>query len=241
MGVASVSHQSVRSVFGLIVRVLVLVAVATALLWAATNRPPPSRLTQQGYRELATTSQYGVFGTYPKLRRVVVEPVKKTYVSLAIDYAQTSFSHALVAGGDYECRTRTVCILSEFVRAEAGLPDRLRPQFVHALRHEYGHALVEDLLKIKFAGRRVGNELYPAFDEANKPRQTSQELTVISPVLKPVVKEWLNAPPTLYGLEHNTETLNEFVAESYARFMEGKSIPDATRRFLQSQSVPGKN
>ena len=219
---------------------MVLLAAGTVVAWAATNEPAQPRMMQQDYYQLATRSQYGVFSTYPKPRRVVTDPVHKTYLGLAIDYAKSVNNRQVECGG-YDCRTRTVCIKNEFVCAEAGLPDKLRPQFVHALRHEYGHALTQDLLTVKYAAKPMANKSYQTLDEANQPREISRVSVLVAPPLKPVVKDWQAAPSTIYGLEHNTDCFSEYLAESYARFLEGKTIPDATKRFLQSQSEPGKN
>lgn len=226
------SHRRTRRIIGIGVRVLVLLAVVGIAAWAAINKPAESRMTQRGYYELATRSAYGVFSTYPQPRRVVADPVNKTYLELAFTYAKRAMTNNAEAGGDYDCRTRTVNILSEFVRAQAGLPDPFRPQFLHALRHEYGHAFVQDELTLKFPGTVE----HPAFAEANKPRESSEELGIVAPELEPVVRDWIGSPKTLYGLEHNTGTFNEYLAESYARFMEGDVVPAATRRFLQSQA-----
>ena len=146
----------------------------------------------------------------------MTDPVHKTYLGLAIDYAKSVNNRQVECGG-YDCRTRTVCIKNEFVCAEAGLPDKLRPQFVHALRHEYGHALTQDLLTVKYAAKPMANKSYQTLDEANQPREVSRVSVLVAPPLKPVVKDWQAAPSTIYGLEHNTDCFSEYLAESYAR------------------------
>lgn len=230
------AYRGTRSVFGWSIRVFVALAAIGIVAWAGLNKPPEAKFTQRDYYQLATRSQYGIFSQYPKLRQVQAAQVDQTYLALAINYVKQATSHKAVEAGKYDTKTRTVSILSEFVRAEAGLPTQLQPQFIHILRHEYGHALVEDLLKVKYPGEARGGEKYAAFDAVNEPKESSNVLGAVPPALKPVVKDWMKAPDDIYGMDHNTETFNEYLAESYARFMDGQSIPAETRHFLQSLS-----
>lgn len=217
--------------------IIVLAALAGAVYWAATNRPVPVAMTQEDYHRLATQSEYGVFTGYPLQREVVMTTVEKSYLELAVAYVKQAVSPAPHVAGLYDDQTRTVCVKSELVCATAGLPDRLQAPFVRTLRHEYGHAFAEDILKIECAVRTdASGETFMAYTEAACRRDDADVLAHVTPDLEPVVRDWQESPSSIYGNAHLTATFSEYLAESYARFLSGKPIPDATRRFLQSRS-----
>jgi hypothetical protein len=220
--------------------IIIFAALAGAVFWAATNRPVPAAMTQEDYHRIATQSEHGVFTGYPLQREVVITPVDKSYLELAVAYVRQAISPMPHVAGLYDDQTRTVSVTSELVCATAGLPDRLQAPFVRTLRHEYGHAFAEDILKIECAVRTdASGETFMAYTEAAYHRDDAEVLPHVTPDLELVVRDWQESPPNIYGNAHLTSTFSEYLAESYARFLSGKPVPDATRRFLQSRSEVG--
>jgi hypothetical protein len=135
-------------------------------------------------------------------------------------------------GGNFDPATGRITILSEDARFEAGLPSPLQPHFRHVLRHEYGHALLFDWLQAT-----VGPERSRAFFEATGvggvPRQDAYPVA-----LQPVIREFQALRRgTVYGDTYFTTTFDEYVAESYARYLDGDKVPPAARGFLQALSM----
>jgi hypothetical protein len=219
--------------------ILVLLLVA-GVHWAATTKPTPPALAQEDYHRLATQSEHGVFGRYPEPRRVEVTPVDKTYLQLAAEYVKQAAAREGVVAGQYDDVTRTVRVTSEFVYVAAGLPEEMRGLFTRTLRHEYGHAFAEDILKTECAIQAdPSGEMFLAYTESGAPRNAANMLDHVSPELRPVVDDWHQVPANVYGRQYYTMTFGEYLAESYARFLNGDPVPDATRRFLQSRSDVG--
>lgn len=214
-----------------------IVAVLVVVGWAGTTQPRSPGLTQDEYYQLATQSECGTFSRYPEPREVIVHPVDKTYLALAFEYVRRAASRSIETAGRYEDQTRTVRLESEFVCASAGLPGLLRLPFEHSLRHEYGHAFVEDVLKAADAPKvGSGDEMYLAYTESTMPRECADEISCMPPELQPVLEEWRTSQADIYRLPYFTSTFNEYLAESYARYLGGYHVPDATRRYLESHT-----
>ena len=99
------------------------------------------------------------------------------------------------------------------------------------LRHEYGHALMSDLVARdehgSYAGSRLRTNALQVLTQGSDPRD-------LPPALKPVFKDYQRAPRDIYDdgprtqPGYYTSTFGEFFAESYRRQLEGEPIPAAT-------------
>lgn len=104
------------------------------------------------------------------------------------------------------------------------------------LRHEYGHALASDLIARDQGGDYVHSRLRT--DALQLLTQTSDPRD-LPPALKPLFEDYRSAPRSIYDAGamavpgYYTSTLGEFFAESFRRYLEGESIPSATRAVFE--------
>jgi hypothetical protein len=129
--------------------------------------------------------------------------------------------------GKYDVKTGTIRICGKMAVLQAGLAEKLQPTFRGTLRHEYGHALLADWMKAKhLKPTKEPFVLYRQPGVLLHPKDNPKEL-------RPVVAEYNVAPRTIYGLPHFTSSFDEYIAQSYARFVSGQDVPKHTAAFLE--------
>lgn len=206
--------------------VLLLGAFAfVSSVWA--NRTDPATISQDVWYEMGTNSLAGSMRGLPKKHEVVVEGVDESWVKLLASYLPPpiGLGGKSEIQGRYEPETGVIRITGRLARAQAGLPSQAQGLFRHALRHEYGHAFADDWRKAK----KVKLEPFLGYTESGRktePKGLPKEMA-------PVVKEYMNAPANLYGPAYLTQSFDEYLAESYARFMDGIPIPPETEKFFK--------
>lgn len=103
------------------------------------------------------------------------------------------------------------------------------------LRHEFGHALMSDIVARDQGGdytrSRVRTNALQLLTQESDPRELPQ-------LLLPIFEDYRSAPRDIYddGLTldgYYTSTFGEFFAESYRRHLEGEPIPSATRAVFE--------
>ena len=138
------------SVTTLLVRLLLvlaaLAALGSAVRWLDTNRADPGEFSQEYLHRRATVSQHADFSEWISGRHVVVDAPERTGWQLLQEYAYRVAMRQPIAGvhGEYDRQEDEIRILGDEVRYEATLPEPLRANFYHTLRHEYGHAAFFD-------------------------------------------------------------------------------------------------
>ena len=226
----------------LIVACVLVVAVAGVTLLLEQLRARTPLPTQAQLYRMATESPHGRFTKVPRQHKVVVAPEDANALQLALRYYQRSQGGRIAErAGDFDEGRGVITILSEEARYEANLPPWLRPNFDHTVRHEYGHAFLDDLLK--------GMPSTPPPSEAPKTTPVtrlaflpygadsdSKPDPTLPAILQPVVHEFHHAPRDIYGSPYYTSTFGEFIAESYARFCEGRYVPRVTAAFLSREA-----
>ncbi len=214
----------------LMIAVFILAAgAAVVIVESMRSKAPPSQVRMY---ELASTSPQGRFRTLPKAHTVRVTHVDKTALDLLVGYIVKRGAPVVAEkAGNFDSKTGVIRILSEELRWEASLPEGMRPNFDHTLRHEYGHAFLNDFLKAAAGGdQRLAATL------SVMPYQTASAKAADWPgALVPLLEEYRKTPKTVFGSAYYTSTFGEYFAESYARFCEGKEVPAATRKFFVSQ------
>ena len=218
-------------------RILVTLALAAAVLLAGTTwldqvRASTTAPTSNGLHAFATTTPDGAFSPYPKNHRVQLEPVGDHALEFGLAYVKRGFSGpgSLEQAGEYRLPAGVIYILSEQVRFEASLPAGMRPDFDRTIRHEYGHAFLYDLLADK-----VGLSTRKGVALQRETFKASPSLSVAWPAgLRPVVQEYRKTARDIYRGTYFTSSFSEYLAESYARYCAGQSVPPQTRRFLRS-------
>lgn len=106
------------------------------------------------------------------------------------------------------------------------------------LRHEYGHALLSDLLVRDRGGDYYRSRKANALQELTQGDNPSE----LPELLLPIFEDYRSAPRSIYdrGMESTrtipgyfTREFGEFFAESFARYLEGEPIPAATRAVFE--------
>lgn len=213
----------------LVVWLVIGVVVVGGLTLLETRRADNRKLSAAMLHQIATKTPEGTFGTYPKVHKVVCANCDKSGVQILADTIKTG-GVVSQGAGRYDSNTGKITMVADEIRWEASLPAGMRPNFEHALRHEYGHAFLDDWLKAVGGGADSGKKLaFLPYTEGgaavgNYPKN-----------LRPVFREFRGINPNIYGVAYYTSTFGEFMAESYARFCEGKDVPPATTAFLRDQ------
>lgn len=135
--------------------------------------------------------------------------------------------------GYFDPLSGEIHITGEVARTEAMAPvPWLQAGFRHALRHEYGHALLDEWLR-----DRAGPEASALIPQVSQ--EESLQTSDVPPELAPLMRDYRDEPQR-YGSPYFTSAFTEYFAESYARFIEGEAVPSATKRFLASFATTGK-
>lgn len=216
-----------RRIWGF-VRIAFLVALAGAAVWVWSAKKDPATLSQDYLYGVATCSSCAKMGDLPKQRDVEIESLTGAqWPAVLISYLPPPIGSGGKAEqqGLYDAQKQRIKITGQLARLQASLPDaRMQPIFRHTLRHEYGHALLEDWSD----AHKLDDELYLAYGES------ADELApgAYPKKLRPVVKEYREVGKNVYGYEYFTASFDEFFAESYARYMDGLEVPPHAKEFL---------
>ena len=216
-------------------RLFVMLALVGALLlmgttWLDSVRASTTTPTPNGLHAFATTAPGGAFSPYPKRHVVEMEPVGGRVWDLGLTYARKAVMGGgfVEEGGEYRMPSGVIRIVSEQVRFEASLPAGLRPDFDRTVRHEYGHAFLCDLLadKVGLKTKRGQQLMLETIKDSPNP-----DLRWPSG-LGAVVREYRHVSRNVYMEPYYTSDFGEYLAESFARFGSGQSVPPETRKFL---------
>ncbi|MBI5231405.1 MAG: hypothetical protein HY876_04475 [Coriobacteriales bacterium] len=214
--------------------VLGSLAALTALSFTLLNmRVDPRGLSQeQLYRLGASCRLHTMRAQIPDKRPVIIRrPDNPVLVILMQVFLPPplGFAGTEVRQAEYDPVTGRITILGQFERLQASLPvPWLQPSFRRALRHEYGHAFLDDWLRKEGISWRNGR--YEAITTPGArldPRDFPEEL-------RPVIEEYRGLPRLLYGSPEFTSTFAEYVAESYARYADNERVPPRMEAFLDS-------
>jgi hypothetical protein len=213
-----------------VMRVALLLAAVAAGMWLWTNRVDASRISQEELHRLATCSDCATMDAHVSPREVVIEPVQsKDYLRVIASYLPPPIGSGGQAEmqGMYDADEDRILITGRMARLQAGLPEeRLQIVFIRTLRHEYGHAFMRDWLKENGVDEQ---EPFLAYTEEGGP----VEDTDYPKTLRPVVDEYKQvAPMNLYGFPYLTSTFDEYMAESYSRYVSGEDVPPETLKFF---------
>lgn len=232
------------SVLALLVALAALAGVVR--LWA--GRIDPATISQSELHEIATTSEHFVMSPRPRERVVVIRKVTSAEVARVLrSYMPPRFGPgpAAAISGSFDPETGEIHITGRVPRIQASLPAPwLQGSFRHALRHEYGHALLDEWLAdetgVDWTDRATTflREEGEIFDASDFTQDESGVPSVVPRELRPLVREYLAVRPRLYGSEYYTSTFDEYFAESYSRFLLRRSVPVEMRRFLAQFAQP---
>lgn len=223
---------------------LVVAGVAAVLLlWAGTryvdsHRVDPSSVPQSEYHRLGTSSARATFGDLPKRRLVLVEEPPEHALTAIVRYLPPPVGEGgrAEAAGRFDPSANTILICDDLAALEASLPEPVRSRmdgaFLRVLRHEYGHALLEDWLRTHSASP-------PEYEACQGAARAQASPNAFPQGLRPAVIEWLSQRPTVYGLPHFASAFTEYFAESYARLLSGKAVAPRMGEFLHRLSSPG--
>jgi hypothetical protein len=205
----------------------VAVVLAVALQHIFTTRADPAAVPQKTWYSVAL-GEAGAKCDLPKQHTVVFEPCETGPWGVLLSYLPPPVGQGgrQEQQGRYDLKSGKILVCGDMAVLQAGLPTALQPTFRSALRHEYGHAFFSDWMKTK--GYRWTEERFAwlrmpgvAADPKKSPKS-----------LRGVVADYLSVTPTVYGLPHFTSTFDEYIAQSYARYVSGKEVPRRTQKFL---------
>lgn len=204
-------------------------AAVVGLVWLQNHRVDPRTIGQDQLHRIATTGKGG------SLDGVKPHPVTVSKSEVGAGQLVSVYVARLIARnpdtavqGRFDSRTGKITILGNESCFDASLPGRVHPLFYHSLRHEYGHAAMADWLK----SNRLNEVAQAQVAMAERTKAATPKGCPRS--LVPVVCEWKSQKPTVYGPRYFTETFTEYLAESYARYLEGRKVPPQTAKFLQT-------
>jgi hypothetical protein len=106
------------------------------------------------------------------------------------------------------------------------------------LAHEYGHALTADALTVYENGDMTAatNVL---FDEVLDFNRTS-DVRELPAQLRDVAAEYQSVDPDIYGSTYYTERLTEYLAQSFARYTAGQTVPPVVGEWLAELDGEGR-
>lgn len=222
--------MTARRYFSRVALLMLALSLMGGVSWLWSLRVDPASIPQTRLHRMGTASHGVVMAPLPSERRVIIDVVQPWEVErLARGYLPRWLGGVPTPEitGYFDPASGEIHITGEVARMEAMAPVAwLQGGFRHALRHEYGHALLDEWLR-----KRAGPDaaaLVPEIgqDEPAPPGDVPSELA-------PLMRDY-RAEPERYGSSYYTSAFTEYFAESYARFIEGKSIPAATRRFFDA-------
>lgn len=215
----------------MLLAVAVILGASTALFWLWSVRVDPAALSQDYLHRLGTTSDHVRMQPIPSRHEVIMDSIDVDDLGPLISgHLPRPFgSGTAQVQGWYDTSSRTIHVTGRLARASAASPiPAFRGIFVHALRHEYGHAFLDEWLR-----RRTGSAKQIA--EFSDPPELQSTNGLPGPLIA-VVAEFRTQPSDLYGNPYAMSNFNEYFAESYARFLEGKPIAPQMERFLSAHA-----
>lgn len=197
--------------------------------------------TQTEMLRMATRSETVAFSRLPHPHKVSIEMPTGTILEVGQHYLGMMARGQMQEQAAYfDPSNSSITISSEELRLEGTMPDSMRPNLRHALRHEYGHAFLYDMLVERHGGQ--GNESKAAYESSliNAIRQGRPEPPPALPSdMHPLLAEYAGADPTVYGSPYLTSSFGEYFAESYARVLEGKPVPAQTKAWFLKYADEG--
>jgi len=168
----------------------------------------------------------------PRLHQVVIEPVSpREVLDATVAYLPQPGTEdtQYEVQGLYDPLSEEIHITGVLVRIQASFANPwIQPLFRQTLRHEYGHAFLYDWTKDRgWIGTTLG-----AFGAT----QSSIDPGEFPASIRRVVIEYQSVDSDVYGSTYFTSNFNEYMAESYARYLNGEEIPPQVRRFLEVAS-----
>lgn len=103
--------------------------------------------------------------------------------------------------------------------------------------HEYGHALTFDAL-VTYQGGDVAaatNDLFSVVVDFGR----DSNINSLPEELREVAAEYQTVPENIYGSTYYTERLTEYLAQSFARYCDGQSVPPVTNEWLAELNTDG--
>jgi hypothetical protein len=98
------------------------------------------------------------------------------------------------------------------------------------LAHEYGHALTYEYL-VSISGNDMTAATSELFGSVLDFGRTS-DISELPTALRDVATEYQSTDPDIYGSTYYTERLTEYLAQSFARYCSGQSVPPVTEKWL---------
>lgn len=219
----------IRRMFRAIVWTSALVtAVLTGAYVLDGYRVDPSDFSDEYLHERGTTSAHADFSDRIGVRPVVIDSDDCGGVRRLFECAGRVMTRQHISGiqAEYDPEADEIRIIGEQVQYEATLPEPLRGGFYSVVRHEYGHAAFFDWLAAERVDPVVGNKILLAEPDTPPRREMVPES------LHEVMGEWSRQSRMVYGDPYFMSNFAEYIAESYARVLGGRTVPPATREFL---------
>lgn len=212
----------------LLLAFVAVAAIVWAFEWLDANRADPEEFSQEYLHSRATVSEHVDFSEWVSQRPVVVQAPEQTGWELLREYAYRVAMRQPMGGvqGEYDRQEDEIRILGDEVRYEATLPEPLRANFYHTLRHEYGHAAFFD-----WADEQDLDSETTVLISLSQPNSPPRD-ELLPTRLRPVVREWTALETTVYGDPYFMSNFAEYIAESYARVMAGRPVPPRTWAFV---------
>ncbi|HSK47231.1 MAG TPA: hypothetical protein VLA05_04400 [Coriobacteriia bacterium] len=226
------THSTRRRFRASLFALAALLAVLTVATWLIANHRDPRAISQDELHRIATHSESAVMKPLPRLHRVVIEPVSPGEVlDATVAYLPQPGNEGtqFEVQGLYDPLSEEIHITGVLVRIQASFAKPwIQPLFRQTLRHEYGHAFLYDWTKDHgWIGTALGE-----FGRT----QGSIDPSEFPSALRGVVIEYQRVDSEVYGSSYFTSSFNEYVAESYARYLDGEDVPPHVRRLLDSAS-----
>ena len=213
-----------------VVRLVPVALVVVGIGWLWASRTDVRAIPQTVLHDEATVSKTATMSVYPKLHKVVIQPVGNDRVMAVL---ASYLPPPLGSGGTseiqglYDPNDDHIEITGGLARISAAMPvDPLRVLFYRDLRHEYGHAFLHDWMKARgFLDSAWAATALDAkhINPANLP-----------PELRATAAEYRVLDPAVYGAQYFTSAFGEYMAESYARLLSGLEVPPQTEKFLKA-------
>ncbi len=221
-----------RSGLRFVVRLIPVVVLIAGVTWLWTSRLDVSTISQSQLHEEATVSQRVALVEYPKEHEVLIQPLSDDRV---LPVLASYLPPPLGSGGKserqgyYDPKDGRIEITGGLARLSAAMPNpMLRAFFGRALRHEYGHAYLDDWMKAKKADERAW--------VASLQNAQSIDTSLLPAELQGPVEEYRSMSGTAYGQPYFMSTFSEFMAESYSRLLGGQEVPPKTEQFLMASA-----
>ncbi len=212
----------------LLIACVVIAVPAAMIAYVDSHRVDPATISQSKLHDVATTGKGTRLEWVPQ-HKVVIRESELGARQLVEEYIARLIAKNPDAGvqAKFNYSSGEVHVIGDEAIYDASLPGTFHPYFYHALRHEYGHAAFTDWLISKGVGMRDVTRM------ANTERGKAGSPAAVD--LRPVFAEWKAGSETVYGQAYLSQTLPEYLAESYARYLEGRRVPPKTRLFIERQ------